>query len=53
LIVVSQCPYQYSAHGAVMTPAGRADLHARPADAFAASVRYAASLLPGQGAASS
>jgi hypothetical protein len=50
LTVVSQCPYQYSAHGAVMTPAGRADLHARPADAFAASVRYAASLLPGPAA---
>lgn len=47
LVIVSQCPYQYSAHGAVMTPGGRADLHARPADAFAASVRYAASLLDG------
>lgn len=47
LVIVSQCPYQYSAHGAVMTPGGRADLHARPADAFAVSVRYAASLLDG------
>jgi hypothetical protein len=46
LTVISQCPYQYAARGAVMTPAGRADLHAQPADAFAASVRYAASLMP-------
>lgn len=47
LTVISQCPYQYAVHGAVMTPAGRADLRARPEDAFAASVRCAASMLPG------
>jgi hypothetical protein len=46
LTVVSQCPYQYAVHGAVMTREGRSDLKARPGDAFAASVHYAASLLP-------
>jgi len=46
LTVVTQCPYQYAARGAVMTPGGRLDARARPADAFAASVRYAATLLP-------
>lgn len=46
LTVISQCPYQYAMHGAVMTAAGRADMRARAADAFAASVRFAASLIP-------
>jgi len=46
LTVISQCPYQYAMHGAVMTARGRADLRARPADAFAASVRFADSLMP-------
>jgi hypothetical protein len=49
LTVVSQNPMQYALHGAVMTPDGRKDLHARSADAFAATVRYMASLLPGGG----
>ncbi len=46
LIVVSRNPYQYALHGAVMTAAGRRDVHARAADAFAATVRYMAALLP-------
>jgi Domain of unknown function (DUF4417) len=46
LIVVSQNPYQYAQHGAVMTAAGRRDARARAPDAFAASVRYMNSLLP-------
>lgn len=46
LVVVSQNPIQYARHGAVMTDSGRADLHATVADAFAANVRYYASLLP-------
>ncbi|WP_216216875.1 DUF4417 domain-containing protein [Amycolatopsis aidingensis] len=46
LMLVSQNPAQYALHGAVMTPDGRQDLHARIPDAFAASVRYMASLLP-------
>lgn len=45
LVVVSQNPIQYARHGAVMTAAGRADVHADVADAFAANVRYYASLL--------
>jgi hypothetical protein len=45
LIVVSQNPQQYALHGAVMTAAGRQDVHARAPDAFAATVRYMASLL--------
>jgi hypothetical protein len=45
LIVVSQNPYQYALHGAVMTVVGRQDVHARAPDAFAATVRYMASLL--------
>lgn len=47
LHVVSQNPVQYARHGAVMTAEGRRDIHAEAADAFAASVRYYASLLPG------
>lgn len=47
LIVVSQNPYQYAQHGAVVTAAGRRDVRARASDAFAASVRYMNSLLPG------
>lgn len=46
LVVVSQNPHQYALHGAVMTAAGRQDRHARVPDAFAATVRYMASLLP-------
>jgi hypothetical protein len=46
LTVISQCPYQYAMHGAVMTADGRADARARADDAFAASVRFASSLLP-------
>lgn len=45
LVLVSQNPAQYALHGAVMTPAGREDRHARIPDAFAASTRYMASLL--------
>jgi len=45
LTVISQCPYQYASRGAVMTAAGRADMRARPPDAFAASVRYMQALL--------
>ncbi|MBO2448678.1 DUF4417 domain-containing protein [Actinomadura barringtoniae] len=47
LTVISQNPMQYALHGAVMTQDGRQDLHARTPDAFAATVRYMASLLPG------
>lgn len=46
LTVISQNPHQYALHGAVMTPQGRREVHARTADAFAATVRYMASLLP-------
>ncbi|OIV37003.1 hypothetical protein BIV57_13525 [Mangrovactinospora gilvigrisea] len=46
LTVVSQNAHQYALHGAVMTPDGREDIHARIPDAFAATVRYMASLLP-------
>ncbi len=50
LVVISQNPYQYAMHGAIMTAAGRQDVHARAADAFAATVRYMASLIsPRQG----
>ena len=45
LILVSQNPYQYALHGAVMTAGGRRDVHARAGDAFAASVRYMNSLV--------
>jgi hypothetical protein len=46
LIVISQNAYRYAMHGAVMTAGGRQDIHARAADAFAATVRYMAGLLP-------
>ncbi|GAB3435172.1 hypothetical protein [Flindersiella endophytica] len=46
LIVVSQNPYQYALHGAVMTKQGRIDKYAQSSDAFAATVRYMAGLLP-------
>lgn len=46
LMVISQNPAQYALHGAVMTPEGRQDVHARIPDAFARSVRFMASLLP-------
>lgn len=46
LVLVSQNPFQYALHGAVMTPTGRQDRKARVPDAFAASVRHLASLLP-------
>lgn len=45
LVLVSQNPQQYARHGAVMTAAGRVDLHAHDHDAFAASVRCYSSLL--------
>ena len=45
LTVISQCPYQYAARGAVMTAGGRAELRARPEEAFAASVRFMQALL--------
>lgn len=45
LIVVSQNPIQYARHGAVMTSEGRQDLRAAVPEAFAATVRYYASLL--------
>ncbi|MFE4516713.1 hypothetical protein ACFRMQ_21255 [Kitasatospora sp. NPDC056783] len=46
LTLISQNAHQYALHGAIMTPDGREDIKARPADAFAATVRYMASLLP-------
>lgn len=46
LHLISQNPHQYALHGAIMTADGRQDVHARPADAFAATVRYMAGLLP-------
>jgi hypothetical protein len=46
LTLVSQNPHQYALHGGIMTANGREDVHARPADAFATTVRYMASLLP-------
>lgn len=49
LHLVSQNPQQYARHGAVMTPAGRVDRHARTADLFAANVRYYAGLLHADG----
>ena len=45
VVVVSQNAIQYARHGAVMGPNGREDLHAAVPAAFAASVRYYASLL--------
>ncbi|MEU1812995.1 hypothetical protein [Micromonospora aurantiaca (nom. illeg.)] len=50
LHLVSQNPHQFALHGAVMTDRGRADRHARPVDAFTASVSYIASLLDRPGA---
>jgi len=46
LVVVSQNPHQYALHGAVMTDRGRRDIRARVPDAFAATVRHMAALLP-------
>ncbi|GAA4981237.1 DUF4417 domain-containing protein [Kitasatospora paranensis] len=46
LTLISQNPHQYALHGAVMTANGREDIHARPGDAFAVTVRYMSSLLP-------
>ena len=43
--VISQNPVQYARHGAIMGPNGREDVHADVAVAFAATVRYYASLL--------
>lgn len=45
--VISQNPVQYARHGAIMGPNGREDLHAEVSVAFAATVRYYASLLTG------
>lgn len=47
LHLISQNPHQYALHGAIMTAEGRQDVHARPADAFAATVRYMAGLVDG------
>lgn len=47
LVLVSQNPLQFARHGAVMTAQGREDAHAHDHDAFAANVRYYASLLEG------
>jgi hypothetical protein len=46
LVLISQNAHQYALHGAVMGPGGREDRHARVADAFGATVRYMAALLP-------
>lgn len=45
LVMISQNAIQYARHGAVMGPNGREDLHAAVPVAFAASVRWYASLL--------
>ncbi len=45
LVLVSQNPLQYARHGALMTPSGRVDHHARTEDLFAANVRYYAGLV--------
>jgi Domain of unknown function (DUF4417) len=45
LHLVSQNALQYARHGALMTPAGRVDTPARPAELFAANVAYYAGLL--------
>lgn len=50
LHLVTQNPLQYARHGAVMTPAGRADRLARVEDLFAANVRFYAGLLEGSAA---
>lgn len=47
LRLVTQNPLQYALHGAVMTPRGRVDRHARVEDLFAANVRFYAGLLRG------
>lgn len=52
LHLISQNALQYARHGALMTPAGRVQHPARPADLFAANVAYYAQLLhrpPGDG----
>ena len=45
LTLVTQNPLQYARHGAVMTAAGRVDVHGRQPDLFTANVRFYASLL--------
>lgn len=45
LHLVTQNPFQYALHGAVMGPQGRRDVHARPVEAFTATVRYMNGLL--------
>lgn len=45
LTIISQNPVQYARHGAIMGPNGREDIHAEACVAFAATVRYYASLL--------
>jgi hypothetical protein len=45
LTIISQNPVQYARHGAIMGPNGREDIHAEVCVAFAATVRYYASLL--------
>lgn len=44
LTLISQNPIQYARHGAIMGPNGREDIHADAATAFAATVRWYASL---------
>lgn len=51
LHLISQNPLQYARHGAVMTPDGRRDVHARVEDLFVANVRYYAGLLDEGGGA--
>lgn len=46
LTLVGQHAHQFALHGGVITENGREMVYARPADAFAASTRYLASLLP-------
>jgi hypothetical protein len=45
LYLISQNPLQYAMHGALMTDAGRMDIHARREDLFARNTRYLAGLL--------
>lgn len=45
LLLIGQNALAFARHGAVMTSGGRRDVHARVPDAFAANVRFYASLL--------
>jgi hypothetical protein len=46
LTLVNQTAQAYGLHGEVMGPCGRAQVHAQTPDAFRATVRYFASLMP-------